>query len=89
MAAFFDSHSQPYDVTATVAVAGDRLYAAFRTGDPNLLANSGEMPLAPFKTGGGLDLMIGADPRADDARQNPVQGDLRLLVTLVTGNRGG
>ena len=85
VAAFFDSNSKPYNVTAAVAVAGDRLYAAFRTGDPNLLQNSGETPLAPFKTGGGLDLMIGADPRADDARQNPVQGDLRLLVTLVQG----
>src|SRR5208282_1094766 len=78
-----------YDVTATVAVAGDRLYAAFRTGDPNLLANSGETPLAPFKSGGGLDLMIGADPQAGDARQNPVPGDLRLLVTLVRGRPRG
>ncbi len=85
VAAFFDSHSQPYDVTATVAVAGDRLYAAFRTGDPNLLLNSGETPLAPFKSGGGLDLMIGSDPHADDARQNPLPGDLRLLVTMVRG----
>jgi hypothetical protein len=85
VAAFFDSRSKPYDVTATVAVAGDRLYAAFRTGDPNLLLNNGETPLAPFKSGGGLDLMIGTDPHADDARQNPVPGDLRLLVTLVQG----
>ena len=89
VAAFFDSNSKPYNVTATVAVAGDRLYAAFRTGDPNLLQNSGETPLAPFKSGGGLDLMIGADPHADDARQNPVPGDLRLLVTLVRGKPRG
>jgi hypothetical protein len=89
VAAFFDSNSKPYNVTATVAVAGDRLYAAFRTADPNLLQNSGETPLAPFKSGGGLDLMIGTDPRADDARQNPVQGDLRLLVTLVQGKPRG
>jgi hypothetical protein len=85
VAAFFDSHSQPYNVTAAVAVAGDRLYAAFRTGDPNLLLNSGETPLAPFKNGGGLDLMLGAAGQADDSRQDPVQGDLRLLVTLVKG----
>ena len=63
VAAFFDSRSKPYDVTAAVAVAGDRLYAAFQTGDPHLLRNSGETPRAPFKTGGCLDLMIGADPR--------------------------
>ncbi len=83
VAAFFDSHSKPYDVTAAVAIAGDRLYAAFQTGDPHLLRNSGETPHAPFKTGGCLDLMIGADPRADAHRANPVPGDLRLLVTLV------
>jgi len=85
VAAFFDSHSKPYDVTAAVAVSGDRLYAAFRTGDPNLLKNSGEIPQAPFKTGGGIDLLIGADPRADDHRQKPAEGDLRLLVTQVKG----
>jgi hypothetical protein len=83
VAAFFDSHSKPFDVTAAVAVAGDRLYAAFQTGDPQLLRNSGQTPLAPFKTGGCLDLMIGVDPRADANRADPVPGDLRLLVTLV------
>ena len=73
MAAFFDSNSKPYNVTATVAVAGDRLYAAFRTGDPNLLQNSGETPLAPFKTGGALDLMIGADPAPTTPGRTPCQ----------------
>ncbi len=85
VAAFFDSRSQPYNVTAAVAVAGDRLYAAFRTGDENLLANSGESPMMLFKTGGALDLMIGADPKADPARREPVAGDARLLVTRVKG----
>jgi hypothetical protein len=85
VAAFFDSNSKPYNVTATAAVAGDRLYLAFRTGDPNLLQNSGETPLAPFKSGGGLDLMIGAPGHADDDRHDPVQGDLRLLVSLAKG----
>ena len=33
--------------------------------------------------------MIGADPHADDARQAPVRGDLRLLVTLVKGKPHG
>ena len=77
--------SKPYDVTAAVAVAGDRLHAAFRTGDPNLLRNSGEMPTALFRTGGALDLMIGTDPNADPGRQQPVAGDVRLLVTQVKG----
>lgn len=85
VAAFFDSNTKPYDVRGAVAVTGDRLYAAFRTGDANLLRNSGEMPHALFKTGGALDLMIGADPDADEKRDKPAVGDLRLLVTQVKG----
>jgi hypothetical protein len=72
-------------VEASVTVASGRLYAAFRTQDPNLLLNSGEVQNAPFKTGGALDLMIGANPSADPSRQSPVEGDLRLLVYLVQG----
>ncbi len=84
-AAYFDSPSKPYDVEAALAVAGDRLYAAFRTGDPTLLRNSGQVPTAPFVTGGALDLMIGSDPGADGARKQPAAGDERLLVTKVKG----
>lgn len=83
--AYFDAETKPYDVTGAVAVAGGRLYAAWRTGNAKLLENSGEMPVAPFKTGGALDLMIGANPKADPARKEPVAGDLRLLVTQVKG----
>lgn len=83
VAAYFNSNSKPYDVTGAVAIAGDRLYAAFRTGDPDLLKNSGETPNAPFKNGGALDLMIGAGPGVNDARTGPVEGDVRLLVTRV------
>jgi len=83
VAAFFDSNSKPYDVRGAVAVAGDRLFAAFRTGDANLLRNSGEMANALFKTGGALDLMIGADAKADEKRGQPTIGDSRLLVTRV------
>jgi len=43
------------------------------------------MANAPFKTGGALDLMIGADPGANPARQTPVAGDIRLLVYRVKG----
>ena len=83
--AYFNSNSEPYNVTGAVAIAGDKLYAAWRTKDKDLLKNSGELPLAPFKTGGALDLMIGANPKADAKRNAPVAGDLRLLVTLVEG----
>ncbi len=80
-AANFNSDSKPYDITGAVMIAGDRLYAAFRTQDAELLKNSGATPLAPFKTGGALDLMIGTNGSADPKRARPVAGDLRLLVT--------
>ncbi|AWI09331.1 hypothetical protein [Ereboglobus luteus] len=85
VAAYFSSRSKPYDVTAALAVSGDRLHAQWRTGDPKLLANTGEQPVAPFKTGGALDIMIGADAGADPARKTPVAGDQRLLITVVKG----
>ncbi len=84
-AANFNSDSKPYDVQAAVSVSGDRLFAAFRTADKNLLRNSGETPNALFKTGGALDLMIGADPSTDPKRTKPAAGDMRLLVTQIKG----
>jgi hypothetical protein len=84
----FNSNSKPYDVSAALAVADGRLFAAFRTGDKDLLKNSGEQPLAPFKTGGALDLMLATDPTADPKRARPAPGDLRLLVTMITDPAG-
>ena len=69
----FNSNSKPYEVSAAVAVSGDRLFAAWRTSEKDLLNNSGETPNALFKTGGCLDLMLQADT------------DQRLLVTLIKG----
>ena len=79
--AYFNANTKPYDITGSIATSGDRLYAAWKTEDADLLKNSGEMPVAPFKTGGALDLMLGPD----GDRDNPTQGDLRLLVTLKEG----
>jgi len=70
---------------AGVAIAGGRLYAVYRTAEPNLLVNSGAVVNAPFKTGGALDLMIGSDPHANPSREAPVAGDVRLLVYRVNG----
>jgi hypothetical protein len=72
-------------VEAAISISGDRLFADFRTNDPNLLANSGAVTNAPFKTGGALDLMIGTDPKANPKRSKPVAGDIRLLVYQVKG----
>jgi len=70
---------------AALAVAGDRLFLAFRTDDPNLLRNAGRSLPHLFKTGGALDLMIGADPKADAGRRTAAAGDARLVVTRVEG----
>lgn len=83
VAAHFNSTSRPYDVNGAIIISGDKLHALWKTGDPELLVNSGEIDNAPFKTGGALDLMIGANPAAEPDRIKPVAGDLRLLVTLV------
>lgn len=69
------------NVQGAVAIAGDQLLAAWKTGEKNLLTNTGENPIAPFKTGGALDLMIGTDPNAKPDRKEPVVGDVRLLIT--------
>jgi hypothetical protein len=70
---------------AAVTVSQGRLYAAFKTDNPHLLTNTGKSWQVLFKTGGALDLMIGANPKADPKRDKPVAGDLRLLVTQVDG----
>ena len=81
--AFFDSNSAPFDMQGAVAVSGDRLCVLWETGNRDLLRNSGENPVALFKTGGCLDLMLGVDPDAPVDRERPADGDLRLLVTRV------
>jgi len=55
---------------AALAVSGDRLFAAFKTADPNLLRNRPEALQNIFKTGGALDLVLDSIP-----------GGVRLLVT--------
>jgi PA14 domain/F5/8 type C domain/NHL repeat len=72
-------------ITGAVSISGDRLYAAWRTTDKDLLRNAGTTWQTLFKFGGCLDLMIGADPNTAPTRREPVAGDRRLLVTLVQG----
>ena len=50
----FNSNSQPFNVSGSLAISGDRLHAAWRTTLKDLLRNSGEIPHALFKTGGAL-----------------------------------
>ena len=83
--AWFNSPTKPYDVNGAVAVSGTNLYAAWKTGDQYLIKNAGDVPNALFKSGGALDLMIGADPAAKPNRDGTVAGDERLLVSQVDG----
>lgn len=60
--------------TAALAIAGDRLLAAFRTGDGGLPSNAAESLPLLFKSGGALDVQL-----------EPVDGGVRLLVSRVRG----
>ncbi|MCK6487817.1 MAG: hypothetical protein L6R48_05645 [Planctomycetes bacterium] len=72
-------------ITGAVRISGDRLYVAWRTADAHLLKNSAATWQTLFKSGGCLDLMIGADPKADAKRSQPAAGDCRLLVSMSGG----
>jgi len=71
--------------SAAVRIVGDRLYAAWRTGDANALANAKGEPKLLFKRGGAVDLMIGCDPKAPTKRLEPAAGDIRLLASMQDG----
>ncbi|WP_322048495.1 hypothetical protein [Paraburkholderia sp. J67] len=74
---------QDSETKAALAVFSDRLYIAVTTDSPTLLDNSGEALQNLFATGGGIDLMLGANADADPNRSNAVQGDERLVVSRV------
>ena len=68
-------------VEAAVKTDGRSLFVAWHTCHKDLAANSGEDPwMNLFKTGGGLDLMIGAR-----GKKGEVARPLRLLVAEVAG----
>lgn len=84
-----DWSSKKFRTEAALAVSGDRLFACFKTGEPDLVENAGNSWPMHFKTGGGLDLMLGTNPDADPKRTSAVAGDVRLLVAKVDGKPMG
>ena len=69
---------------AAAAISGDRLFVAFKTAHPGLIENAGGTPWqALFKSGGGLDIMLVADPVTEKAGKT--SGALRLLTAKVDG----
>jgi hypothetical protein len=78
-----DWGSKKVRTEAALAADGQRLYACFKTAEPDLLVNAGDSWPMHFKTGGALDLMLATDPAANANRAAAGQGDIRLLVALV------
>ena len=68
-----------------MAVDKRMLYLCYAVHGHGPLKNSGNDWHTYFKTGGCVDLQIATDPKADPDRRSPVQGDLRLLMTMVAG----
>lgn len=72
----------------TIAINGDKLYAAWKTTNPKVLANTAADPEFAFKRGGAVDLMIGRRNRVTKDMANglsPLDGDFRLLACQVNG----
>jgi len=81
------------NISGSVRVCGDTLYAAFRTPSADLLVNSGSDGWQYiFATGGGLDFFLRADPTARPLREKTTirsdmeslrttAGDIRLFIT--------
>jgi len=62
-----------------------RLYLLYATEGLGPMRNKGEQWRRLFKTGAAVDLQLALDPKADPAREAPVEGDLRLLMTYNNG----
>jgi len=73
------------NTSGAVTFTDETLFAAWKTNDAKLLTNDGGATNFLFKAGGALDLMIGANRLGDVNRRQPVEGDLRLLITQVKG----
>ncbi|HMJ91168.1 MAG TPA: hypothetical protein VK530_15200, partial [Candidatus Acidoferrum sp.] len=80
-----DWGSRRVKTQAALAVAGEKLFVCLKTGEPRLLENAGDSFPLHFKTGGGIDLMLGTDAEANPTRVRAGRGDVRLLVTQVKG----
>ncbi len=70
--------------SASLRVSGNRLYAAWRTGRADALANDATDPPFAFKRGGAVDLMIGPEDRRG-TKGTALPGDTRLLLTMARG----
>jgi hypothetical protein len=70
---------------AALLTSGNKLYAAWLTGDASALTGGAGDFRLQFKHGGALDLMIGPYLGRNGRMRAPLAGDERLLVTEVSG----
>lgn len=73
-----------------MAIKGDRLYAAWKTGSAKALVNTAVDPEFAFKRGGAVDIMVGSEnrwTRSSAGGLQPQAGDLRLLACEVGGKK--
>ena len=75
-----------YTARAALATDGTTLYLAYDVnGDSNPMVNGGKDYSLLFTTGDSVDLQLGTRADADPKRNDPVAGDLRLLISVVDG----
>lgn len=72
---------------ASLAYDSDCLYLAARAVDISPLMNSATPDDLQrlFQFGDAFDLNLGLDPNADPGRQDPIPGDIRLVISMVAG----
>ncbi|HCE42150.1 MAG TPA: hypothetical protein DET40_01210 [Lentisphaeria bacterium] len=70
------------DVSIALTYDDANLYVCFKARNAGPLKNAGNDWKRLFKTGAAVDLHIGTDPAAPANRQNPVKGDIRIIMTM-------
>ncbi len=81
----FDSarlDSQGRDISLALTYDDSNLYVCFKAKNAGPMKNTGNDWKRLFKTGAAVDLQIGTDSAAPANRQNPVKGDIRILMTV-------
>ena len=74
-------------VIGALAYSPEFLYVAVRVTDESPLKNVARDPLRVFQGGDAVDITLGLDPGADPKRIAPLNGDLRLVLTMLDGTK--
>lgn len=85
-AARLDGTAENSGVDFYAAYDDKNLYVGYAAAQMGPLKNAGAEFERAFKTGAAADLYIETDPKADHARKGPVAGDVRVLLTHLSGS---